>query len=121
MYYLTSSVIIVKMWQKVLKRMEVGMARKKTKVNKETATAVRLNIPYDLWRKFRAGCLYMDKDINSELNRLLDNWVKDWHKRVLKPEAQQGEYGTEHHDAEHGPFTPHSFHSDTGSEGSSST
>ncbi len=96
------------------------MARKKIKVNKETITAVRLNIPYDLWRKFRAGCLYMDKDVNSELNRLLDNWVKDWHRRVLKSETQQGEHGMEHHDMEHGSFTVHSFDSDTGGEGGDS-
>ena len=101
----------------VLKLMEVSMARKKAKVNKETATAIRLSIPSELWRKFRAGCLYMDKDVNSELNRLLENWVKDWHKRILRPESQEAERRAEHHDIEHGAFTAHSFHSDADDEG----
>ena len=80
------------------------MVRKKTKVNKEILTAIRLNIPSELWRKFRAGCLYMDKDVSSELNRLLENWVKEWHKRIIKPELPQVEQGTEHHSLEDNPF-----------------
>lgn len=96
------------------------MAKQRTKVNKEALTAVRLNIPSDLWRKFRAGCLYVDKDVNSELNRLLENWVREWHKRISKPESPQGEHSTEHHNVEQGPFSAHSDHSDTSDEGSSS-
>lgn len=80
------------------------MARKKVKVNKETATAIRLSIPSELWRKFRAGCLYMDKDVNSELNKLLEHWVKEWHKRIIRPELPQVEQSTEHHDLEDNPF-----------------
>ncbi len=80
------------------------MARRKVKVNKEVTTAIRLSIPSELWRKFRAGCLYMDKDINSELNRLLENWVKEWHKRITRSELPQVEEGTEHHDLEGNPF-----------------
>jgi hypothetical protein len=95
------------------------MAKKKTRVNKEASTAIRLNIPSELWRKFRAGCLYMDKDVNNELNRLLENWVKEWHKRVSKPESPQGEYKTEHYDIEQRLFSAYHDHSDTGGEGSS--
>jgi hypothetical protein len=100
--------------------MEVDMARKKVKVNKELLTAIRLNIPSELWRKFRAGCLYMDKDVNGELNRLLENWVKEWHKRILKPEFPQSEQDMEHHNVETSPFSSHSGYSNMGGEGSSS-
>jgi hypothetical protein len=75
--------------------MEVNMARKRTRAHKESLTAIRLSIPSELWRKFRAGCLYMDKDANDELNRLIESWVKEWHKRILKPEAVPGEMGIE--------------------------
>jgi hypothetical protein len=85
--------------------MEVNMVKRKTKVNKETSTAIRLSIPSELWRKFRAGCLYMDKDVNSELNRLLENWVKEWHKRIQRPELPQVEQGIEHHNTENNPFS----------------
>lgn len=118
---LTYSTSFSIMEQTGMTSLEVSMVKKKNKVSKETLTAVRLSIPSELWRKFRAGCLYMDKDVNSELNRLLDNWVKEWHKRILKPESPQGEHSTEHHNIEHVPFTAHSFHSDTSDEGSSST
>lgn len=97
------------------------MAKKKTKVNKEKSTAIRLNIPSELWRKFRAGCLYMDKDVNDELNKLLENWVKEWYKRVLKPESLQGESSIEHHNIEQSPFSAHSGYSDAGGEGSNTT
>jgi hypothetical protein len=95
------------------------MVKKKTRVNKETLTAIRLNIPSELWRKFRAGCLYMDKDVNSELNRLLENWVKEWHKRISKPESPQSEYSTKPHDIEQNPFSAHSDYSDTSGGGGS--
>jgi hypothetical protein len=85
--------------------MEVNMVKQKVKVNKETLTAVRLSISSELWRKFRAGCLYMDKDVNSELYRLLENWVKEWHKRIQRPDLPQGEQGVEHHNTEHNPFS----------------
>jgi hypothetical protein len=98
--------------------MEVNMVKRKIRVNKEISTAIRLNIPSELWRKFRAGCLYMNKDVNSELNKLLENWVKEWHKRVFKSESPQSEYNTEHHDIEQSPFGVHSGYSDTGGEGS---
>jgi hypothetical protein len=84
--------------------MEVNMVKKKVKVNKETLTAIRLNIPSELWRKFRAGCLYMDKDVNSELYRLLETWVREWHKRMLRPELPQVEEGIEHHNTENNLF-----------------
>jgi hypothetical protein len=100
--------------------MEVNMVRKKTKVNKEALTAIRLSIPSELWRKFRAGCLYMDKDVNGELNRLLENWVKEWHKRMIRPESLQGEQSLEHHNTENSPFSAHSDHSNTGGEGGGS-
>lgn len=100
--------------------MEVSMARKKAKVNKETLTAIRLSIPSELWRKFRAGCLYMDKDVNSELNRLLENWVKEWHKRIMRPESLEEERGMEHLKTEDNPFNAHSSYSNTGSEGGGS-
>ncbi len=96
------------------------MARKKVKVNKEPSTAIRLSIPSELWRKFRAGCLYMDKDINGELNRLLENWVKEWHRRILKPESLQGEQNMEHYNVETSPFSARSGYSNMGGEGSSS-
>jgi hypothetical protein len=84
--------------------MEVNMVKKKGKVHKDTSTAVRLSIPSELWRKFRAGCLYMDKDVNSEFYGLLENWVKEWHKRIQRPESPQVERGTEHHNTENNPF-----------------
>jgi hypothetical protein len=96
------------------------MVRKKTKVNKEISTAIRLSIPSELWRKFRAGCLYMDKDVNSELNRLLENWVKEWHKRMLRPESIQSEERPEQHHTENSPFSAHSRDFNTGGEGSGS-
>ena len=96
------------------------MTRRKAKVNKEPLTAIRLSIPSELWRKFRAGCLYINKDVNSELNRLLENWVKEWHRRILKPESPQGEQDMEHHNVGTSPFNAHSSHSNTGDEGSGS-
>lgn len=96
------------------------MARKKAKVNKETSTAIRLSIPSELWRKFRAGCLYMDKDVNSELNRLLENWVKEWHKRIIRPESLEEEQGMEHHKTENTPFSTHSGYPSIGGEGGGS-
>ena len=96
------------------------MVRKKIKVNKEALTAIRLSMPSELWRKFRAGCLYMDKDVNSELNRLIESWVKEWHKRILRPESLQGEQGMEHHNTESSPFSAHSDYSNTGGEGGGS-
>jgi len=74
------------------------MARQKIRVDKESLTAIRLNIPSELWRKFRAGCIYMDRDMNGELNKLLDSWVKEWHKRITRLEATQGE--EEHYQTE---------------------
>jgi len=96
------------------------MVKKKTKVNKEASTAIRLSIPSELWRKFRAGCLYMDKDVNSELNRLLENWVKEWHKRMVRPESLQGEQSLEYHNTENNPFSAHSDYSGTGGKGGDS-
>ena len=90
------------------------MARKKIKADKETVTAIRLSIPSELWRKFRAGCIYMDKDVNSELNKLLDSWVKEWHKRITRPEATEGEQ--EHHQIEKSPFGSHGGYSSTDGE-----
>jgi hypothetical protein len=84
--------------------MEVNMVKKKSKVYKDTSTAVRLSIPSELWRKFRAGCLYMDKDVNSELYGLLENWVKEWHKRIMRPESPQVELSVEHPNIETNPF-----------------
>jgi hypothetical protein len=84
------------------------MVRKKTKVDKEALTAIRLSIPSELWRKFRAGCLYMDKDVNSELYRLLENWVKEWYKRIQRPELPQVEQGVEHYNTENNPFSAQS-------------
>jgi hypothetical protein len=100
--------------------MEAGMVRRRIKVNKEPSTAIRLSIPSELWRKFRAGCLYMDKDVNSELNRLLENWVKEWHKHILKPEPLQGEQNVEHPNVETRPFSAYGGHSNTGGEGGGS-
>jgi hypothetical protein len=80
------------------------MVRRKVKVDKEITTAIRLSIPSELWRKFRAGCLYMDKDVNSELNRLLENWVKEWHKRITRSELPQVEGGMEQQGLEDNPF-----------------
>jgi hypothetical protein len=90
------------------------MARKKIKADKEALTAIRLSIPSELWRKFRAGCIYMDKDVNSELNKLLDSWVKEWHKRITKPEATEGEQ--EYHQTEKSPFGSHGGYSTTDGE-----
>jgi hypothetical protein len=90
------------------------MARRKIRVDKESLTAIRLNIPSGLWRKFRAGCIYLDKDVNSELNKLLDSWVKEWHKRITRPEATQGE--EEHHQVAKSPFDPHGGFSSTDGE-----
>ena len=98
------------------------MGRKRIKVEKESLTAIRLNIPSELWRKFRAGCLYMDKDVNSELNRLLENWVKEWHKRITKPEVAQSEQNDiEHSNIESSPFSAHGGHSGSSGENMSST
>ena len=72
------------------------MVRKKVKVDKHTLTAIRLSIPSELWRKFRAGCLYVNKDVNSELYKLLENWVKEWHKRIPRSELPEGEASAEH-------------------------
>lgn len=90
------------------------MARKTLKADREALTAIRLSIPSELWRKFRAGCIYMDKDVNSELNKLLDSWVKEWHKRITRPEATQGEQ--EHHQTEKSPFGSHGGYSTTDGE-----
>jgi hypothetical protein len=84
--------------------MEVSMVRRKVRVDKEITTAIRLSIPSELWRKFRAGCLYMDKDVNSELNRLLENWVKEWYKRITRSELPQVEVGMEQQGLEDSPF-----------------
>ncbi len=80
------------------------MVRRKVRVDKEITTAIRLSIPSELWRKFRAGCLYMDKDVNSELNRLLENWVKEWYKRITRSELPQVEVGMEQQGLEDSPF-----------------
>jgi hypothetical protein len=90
------------------------MARKKIRADKEALTAIRLSIPSELWRKFRAGCIYMDKDVNSELNKLLDSWVKEWHKRITRPEATEGEQ--EHYQTEKSPFGSHGGYSTTDGE-----
>jgi len=92
------------------------MAKKRIKVEKEALTAIRLNIPSELWRKFRAGCLYMDKDVNRELYRLIENWVKEWHKRIIKPESPQGEQSIEYRNTEQNPFSVYSDHSGTSGE-----
>ena len=97
------------------------MVRKKTKVTKEALTAIRLNIPSELWRKFRAGCLYIDRDANSELNRLLESWVKEWHKRISRPVSPQGEQSIEEHSIEQSSFSAHSDYSDISDEGGGST
>src|SRR5579885_2371690 len=99
--------------------MEVGMARKKVKVNKEPSTAIRLSIPSELWRKFRAGCLYMDKDINGELNRLLENWGKEGYRRIRKAESLRCEQNIEDYNVETSPFSSRSGYSNRGGEGSS--
>ena len=81
------------------------MVQKKVRVNKEISTAIRLTMPSELWRKFRAGCLYMDKDVNSELHKLVENWVKEWHKRIPRPDLSRGEQGTEQHITGNNPFS----------------
>src|ERR1700740_3311480 len=96
------------------------MPKRKTKIDKQEITNIRITMNNELWRKFRAGCLYMDKDVNSELNRLLENWVKEWHKRMIRPESLQGEQSLEHHNTENSPFSAHSDHSNTGGEGGGS-
>lgn len=90
------------------------MVKKSIKVEKDLLTAIRLSIPSELWRKFRAGCIYMDKDVNSELNRLIDSWVKEWHKRMSRPEVTQSEQ--EHNPAEKSLFGPHGAYSHTDGE-----
>ncbi len=90
------------------------MVRKRAKVDKESLTAIRLSIPSELWRKFRAGCIYMDKDVNSELNRLIDSWVREWHRRIIKPDSTQSEQ--EHLQTEKSPFGLHGSYSSTGGE-----
>lgn len=97
------------------------MTRKVRKASKRDVTAIRLNIPSGLWRKFRAGCLYMDKDVNDELNRLIDSWVQAWHKRILKPEAVEGAQGIEHPRTEENAFGFQSGPSSSTNEGSSTT
>ena len=67
------------------------MPKRKIRVDKQEITNIRITMNNELWRKFRAGCLYMDKDVNTELNRLVENWVKEWHKRVAKSETAQSE------------------------------
>jgi hypothetical protein len=47
----------------------------------------------------------MDKDVNSELYRLLENWVKEWYKRIQRPELPQVEQGVEHYNTENNPFS----------------
>ncbi len=46
----------------------------------------------------------MDKDVNSELNRLLENWVKEWYKRITRSELPQVEVGMEQQGLEDSPF-----------------
>jgi hypothetical protein len=90
------------------------MVKKRIKVEKESLTAIRLNIPSELWRKFRAGCIYLDKDVNSELNRLIDSWVKEWHKCITRQDVTQDEQ--EDDQREKGPFGPHGTYSTTHGE-----
>jgi hypothetical protein len=63
------------------------MPRKRIRESEGNVTSIRIMIDHELWRRFRAGCLYMDKDVNTELNRMIENWVKEWHKRISKSEA----------------------------------
>lgn len=90
------------------------MTKRVNKGIKGNLTAIRLSIPSELWRKFRAGCIYIDKDVNSELNKLIENWVKEWHKRITKLETVQGEQDDiKPHSVEQNPF------GDSGSSGES--
>ncbi len=90
------------------------MVRKRAKVDRESLTAIRLSIPSELWRKFRAGCIYMDKGVNSELNGLIDSWVREWHKRIIKPDSTRSEQ--EYLQTEKSPFGSHGSYSSTGGE-----
>jgi hypothetical protein len=98
------------------------MPRRKIKIDKQEMTNIRITMNNELWRKFRAGCLYMDRDVNSELNRLIENWVKEWHKRVIKSENAQGEQiEVKHTNIEEDPFSTNIGYSGRSSEGGSST
>jgi hypothetical protein len=98
------------------------MPKRKTKIDKQEVANIRIVMNNELWRKFRAGCLYMDKDVNSELNRLIENWVKEWHKRVAKSETTQGEQiEVKHIDVEEDPFSANIGFSGRSGEGGSST
>ncbi len=89
------------------------MTKRVNKGIKGGLTAIRLSIPSELWRKFRAGCIYIDKDVNSELNKLIENWVKEWHKRITKLETVQGEQDDiKQHSVEQNPFGAYSGSSD---------
>jgi hypothetical protein len=98
------------------------MPKRKVKTDKQEITNIRITMNNELWRKFRAGCLYMDKDVNSELNRLVENWVKEWHKRVVKSEVVQGEQiEVKHTSVEGDPFSANMGYSGRSGEGGSSS
>jgi hypothetical protein len=98
------------------------MPKRKTKINKQEVTSIRIVMNNEVWRKFRAGCLYMDKDVNSELNRLIENWVKEWHKRVAKSEGAQSEQiEVKQTNVEEDPFSANIGYSGWSGEGGSST
>jgi hypothetical protein len=98
------------------------MSKRKTKIDKQEITNIRITMNNELWRKFRAGCLYMDKDVNSELNRLIENWVKEWHKRVVKSEtAQDEQIEARHTNIEEDPFSANMGYSGRSGEGGSSS
>jgi hypothetical protein len=98
------------------------MPRRKIKMEKQEITNIRITINNELWRKFRAGCLYMDKDVNSELHRLIENWVKEWHKRVVKSEtAQNDQTEVKHSNTEKDPFGAHTGYSGESGQSGSST
>ena|ERR1700758_5326421 len=98
------------------------MPKRKIKMDKREITNIRITMNNGLWRKFRAGCLYMDKDVNSELNRLIENWVKEWHKRVAKSETAQSEqFGGKDTNVEEDPSSANIGYSGWSGEGGSST
>jgi hypothetical protein len=98
------------------------MPRRKTKIDKQEIMNIRITMNNELWRKFRAGCLYMDKDANSELSRLVENWVKEWHKRVAKSETVQGEQiEVKHANIDEDPFSANIGYPGMGGEGGGST
>jgi hypothetical protein len=98
------------------------MPKRKTKNNKQEITNIRITVDNELWRKFRAGCLYMDKDVNGELNRVIENWVKEWHKRVIRSETTQSDQNeVRHTDAEKDSFSSYIGYSGESGESGSST